>query len=176
MLQPWPAADPDRHDAEAEAEVAWMQGVIVATRTIRGEAQLGPAKELDILIRNATEADRSRLERNAPLLQKLAKLASVTLIEAADETPAALSALYEHLEILVPMAGIIDVEAETSRLNRDLQKHLNELERLQQKLANPNFTDRAPPEVVENERVKARAASDACDKITAQLSRLEGLH
>ena len=176
MLQPWPAADPDRHDAEAEAEVAWMQGVIVATRTIRGEAQLGPGKELDILIRNATEADRSRLERNAPLLQKLAKLASVTLIEAADETPAALSALYEHLEILVPMAGIIDVEAETSRLNRDLQKHSKELERLQQKLANPNFTDRAPPEVVENERVKARAASDACDKITAQLSRLEGLH
>ena len=100
----------------------------------------------------------------------------VTLIEAADETPAALSALYEHLEILVPMAGIIDVEAETSRLNRDLQKHRKELERLQQKLANPNFTDRAPPEVVENERVKARAASDACDKITAQLSRLEGLH
>ena len=176
MLQPWPAADPDRHDAEAEAEVAWMQGVIVATRTIRGEAQLGPGKELDILIRNATEADRSRLERNAPLLQKLAKLASVTLIEAADETPAALSALYEHLEILVPMAGIIDVEAETSRLNKDLQKHRKELERLQQKLANPNFTDRAPPEVVENERVKARAASDACDKITAQLSRLEGLH
>ena len=176
MLQPWPAADPDRHDAEAEEEVAWMQGVIVATRTIRGEAQLGPGKELDILIRNATEADRSRLERNAPLLQKLAKLASVTLIEAADETPAALSALYEHLEILVPMAGIIDVEAETSRLNRDLQKHSKELERLQQKLANPNFTDRAPPEVVENERVKARAASDACDKITAQLSRLEGLH
>ena len=176
MLQPWPAADPDRHDAEAEAEVAWMQGVIVATRTIRGEAQLGPGKELDILIRNATEADRLRLERNAPLLQKLAKLASVTLIEAADETPAALSALYEHLEILVPMAGIIDVEAETSRLNRDLQKHSKELERLQQKLANPNFTDRAPPEVVENERVKARAASDACDKITAQLSRLEGLH
>ena len=176
MLQPWPAADPDRHDAEAEAEVAWMQGVIVATRTIRGEAQLGPGKELDILIRNATEADRSRLERNAPLLQKLAKLASVTLMEAADETPAALSALYEHLEILVPMAGIIDVEAETSRLNKDLQKHRKELERLQQKLANPNFTDRAPPEVVENERVKARAASDACDKITAQLSRLEGLH
>ena len=176
MLQPWPAADPDRHDAEAEAEVAWMQGVIVATRTIRGEAQLGPGKELDILIRNATEADRSRLERNAPLLQKLAKLASVTLIEAADETPAALSALYEHLEILVPMAGIIDVEAETSRLNKDLQKHRKELERLQQKLANPNFTDRAPPEVVENERVQARAASDACDKITAQLSRLEGLH
>ncbi len=176
MLQPWPAADPDRHDAEAEAEVAWMQGVIVATRTIRGEAQLGPGKELDILIRNATEADRSRLERNAPLLQKLAKLASITLIEAADETPAALSALYEHLEILVPMAGIIDVEAETSRLNKDLQKHRKELERLQQKLANPNFTDRAPPEVVENERVKARAASDACDKITAQLSRLEGLH
>ncbi len=176
MLQPWPAADPDRQDAEAEAEVAWMQGVIVATRTIRGEAQLGPGKELDILIRNATEADRLRLERNAPLLQKLAKLASVTLIEAADETPAALSALYEHLEILVPMAGIIDVEAETSRLNKDLQKHRKELERLQQKLANPNFTDRAPPEVVENERVKARAASDACDKITAQLSRLEGLH
>ena len=176
MLQPWPAADPDRHDAEAEAEVAWMQGVIVATRTIRGEAQLGPGKELDILIRNATEADRSRLERNAPLLQKLAKLASVTLIEAADETPAALSALYEHLEILVPMAGIIDVDAETSRLNKDLLKHRKELERLQQKLANPNFTDRAPPEVVENERVKARAASDACDKITAQLSRLEGLH
>jgi len=176
MLQPWPAADPDLYDAEAEAEVAWMQGVIVATRTIRGEAQLGPGKELDILIRNATEADRSRLERNAPLLQKLAKLASVTLIEAADETPAALSALYEHLEILVPMAGIIDVDAETSRLNKDLLKHRKELERLQQKLANPNFTDRAPPEVVENERVKARAASDACDKITAQLSRLEGLH
>ncbi len=176
MLQPWPQPDPGRLDEEAEAEVGWLQGVIVAIRTIRGEAQLGPAKTLDVLIRNATEVDETRFQRNAPLLQKLAKVDSVTLLKPADEVPPALSALHQQLEVLVPMAGVVDIEAEKARLEKELEKHRKEMDRLQTKLSNPNFVDRAPSDVVENERSKQRAAQDAFDKVGEQLARLQGLH
>ena len=176
MLQPWPLHDPNRNDPEAEAEVEWLQGVIIAVRTIRGEAQLGPGKALDVLIRNASAVDVSRLEQNAQLLQKLAKLEKITLLEQEEDVPAALSALFGHLEILVPMAGVIDIAAEQGRLTKELEKYSRELDRLQKKLANSNFIDRAPVDVVEKERTKERAAQDAFDKISSQLSRLEGLH
>ena len=176
MLQPWPNFDGQESDAEAESEVAWLQGVIVAIRTIRGEAQLGPGKALDILVRNTTDDDQRRFTNNKAYLRKLARLESITFLSSDAEVPPSLSALCGNLEILVPMAGVIDVEAERARLNKELQKQQGELTRIQGKLSNASFVDRAPEAVVANERHKQQAAEDAVQAITTQLQRLEGLH
>jgi valyl-tRNA synthetase len=176
MLQPWPTFGEEEPDAEAESEVAWLQGVIVAVRTIRGEAQLGPGKALDILVRNTTDDDQRRFTNSKAYLRKLARLDSITFLSSDAEVPPSLSALCGNLEILVPMAGVIDVEAERARLNKELQKQQGELTRIQSKLSNASFIDRAPEAVVANERHKQLAAEDAVQAITAQLQRLEGLH
>jgi valyl-tRNA synthetase len=176
MLQPWPTFGEEESDAEAESEVAWLQGVIVAVRTIRGEAQLGPGKALDILVRNTTDDDQRRFTNSKAYLRKLARLDSITFLSSDAEVPPSLSALCGNLEILVPMAGVIDVEAERARLNKELQKQQGELTRIQSKLSNASFIDRAPEAVVANERHKQLAAEDAVQAITAQLQRLEGLH
>ena len=93
-----------------------------------------------------------------------------------DDVPPSLSALYGNLEILVPMAGVVDVGAERARLEKELQKQNSELGRIQGKLSNASFIDRAPEAVVSNERQKQQAAEDAVQAITSQLQRLEGLH
>ena len=176
MLQPWPSFEAHESDAEAELEVAWLQGVIVAVRTIRGEAQLGPGKSLDILVRNATQEDGRRFTSNTAYLRKLARIESITMLSDDDDVPPSLSALYGNLEILVPMAGVVDVGAERARLEKELQKQNGELSRIQGKLSNASFIDRAPEAVVSNERQKQQAAEDAVQAITSQLQRLEGLH
>ena len=145
-------------------------------RTIRGEAQLGPGKSLDILVRNATEADDRRFTSNTTYLRKLARIESITILSDDDDVPPSLSALCGNLEILVPMAGVVDVGAERARLEKELQKQNSELSRIQGKLANASFVDRAPEAVVTNERQKQQAAEDAIQAITSQLQRLEGLH
>lgn len=176
MLQPWPSFEAEACDAQAESEVTWLQGVIIAVRTIRGEAQLGPGKTLDILVRNASDEDQRRLTSNAAYLRKLARLDSVTILQANDEVPPSLSALHGNLEILVPMAGVIDLDSERERLEKDLQKQNGEVSRIQGKLSNESFVDRAPEAVVVKERQKLQAAEDAVVAIEAQLQRLEGLH
>ena len=74
------------------------------------------------------------------------------------------------------MAGVVDVGAERARLEKELQKQNGELSRIQGKLSNASFIDRAPEAVVSNERQKQQAAEDAVQAITSQLQRLEGLH
>ncbi|MGD2007514.1 MAG: valine--tRNA ligase, partial [Cellvibrionales bacterium] len=163
-------------DPDAEADIAWLQGVIVAVRTIRGEAQLGPGKMLNVLIRNASPDDQLRLLEHAALLKKLARLESIDTVPTDNELPPVLSALHKHLEVLVPMAGVVDLDDERDRLTRELGKQQKELARLEAKLGNANFVDRAPEEVVAGERLKQQAASDAVVKISSQLDRLKGLH
>jgi valyl-tRNA synthetase len=176
MLQSWPEAGEHPRDPDAEADIAWLQGVIVAVRTIRGEAQLGPGKMLNVLIRNASPDDQLRLLEHAALLKKLARLESIDTVPTDTELPPVLSALHKHLEVLVPMAGVVDLDDERDRLTRELGKQQKELARLEAKLGNANFVDRAPEEVVAGERLKQQAASDAVVKISSQLDRLKGLH
>lgn len=176
MLQAWPEAQEYPRDPYAETDIAWLQGIIVAVRTIRGEAQLGPGKMLNVLIRNASTEDQQRLLEHAALLKKLARLESIDTVQADTELPPVLSALHGHLEVLVPMAGVVDLDDERDRLARELDKQQKELARLEAKLGNANFLDRAPEEVVAGERLKQQAASDAIVKISSQLDRLKGLH
>lgn len=175
MLQGYPLADADMIDEEAEAEIGWLKQLIVAIRTVRSEANLAPSLELNVLIKNTSASDRERMERNAPFLKKLAKTASLEALDSDDGNPPALSALCGHMEILVPMAGVIDIEAELARLSKEHEKQKSEVQRLKSKLENPKFINRAPTDVVDKEREKLGAASDALGKLEEQVKRIQGL-
>ena len=175
MLAPWPMPDESQVDAEAEAEIEWLKSLIVAARTIRSESNLPPGSALTVLLRNATTDDVARVERNAHLLRKLAKLNEVRILTANEEAPPSLSALCGHMEVLVPMAGVIDFDAELGRIDKEVARQSQDIKRLEGKLGNASFVDRAPTAVVDKEKAKLAAAKDAVSKLNEQRSRIEDL-
>ncbi|MCB1678461.1 MAG: valine--tRNA ligase [Halioglobus sp.] len=175
MLQPYPRADHKAVDSAANADIEWLKGIIVAVRTIRGEMSIPPGKELPILLRNGDERDKSRLQENAPFLRKLARLADITWVSAGADVPVAATALVGDLEILVPMADLIDRDAELARLSRELARLAGDVARTEAKLANTAFVERAPADVVAKEREKMQAQQQALEKLRGQEQRIRQL-
>ncbi|WOD08518.1 valine--tRNA ligase [Marinomonas sp. GJ51-6] len=166
MMAQYPEAEESKKDAQAEADVDWLKGVIEGVRNIRGEMNISPSKPLTVLFRNGSEQDKLRLEANLTFLQTLAKLDTVTWLEAGDEAPMSATALVGDMEVLVPMAGLIDKDAELARLQKEIDKASKELQRIQGKLSNESFVAKAPAAVVEKERAK-------CDDLQLTVNKLE---
>ena len=172
MLQPYPDSDDKAIDSAANADIEWLKGVIVGIRNIRGEMNIAPGTALTVILKNGDEQDKKRLEQNAQFLIRLAKLADITWLPAGEEAPVAATALVGELEILVPMAGLIDQEAELARLGREIDKLKKELARLEGKLDNASFVDKAPAAVVAREREKMQAQQQALATLQEQAQRI----
>ena len=154
MLQPFPMADQNKIDQDSLADIEWLKTVIVGVRNIRGEMNISPAKALPIYMTKGDANDQRRLEENRQFLSKLASLESITWLDNPEDAPLCATALAGDLEILVPMAGLIDVDAELARLDREIDKNALEAKKLTGKLSNAKFVDNAPAEVVAKERQK----------------------
>ena len=154
MLQPFPKADQTMIDNDADADIEWVKKVIIGVRNVRGEMNISPAKDLPIYMARGDATAKRRLEENRQFLSKLANLETITWLDDPAQAPLCATALAGDLEILVPMAGLIDVEAELARLDREIDKLGTEVTKLSGKLSNPKFADNAPAEVVAKERQK----------------------
>ena len=175
MLAPWPARQPDRMDAESEAEIEWLKQIIVGIRTIRSESNISPATGLPVFVVNATELDRDRFNRNEAYLGRLAKVSGITVLAGEEPPPASLMALCGDLEIRVPMAGVIDIEAELKRLDKEIERQQKEVTKLEGKLSNKAFTERAPADIVEAEKQKKAQAETALTTLSRQRTQIEEL-
>ncbi|MEE4145561.1 MAG: valine--tRNA ligase [Halieaceae bacterium] len=175
MLQPYPEAGEKGVDSVANADIEWLKGVIVGIRNIRGEMNIAPGKEIPVLFRNGDQRDETRLADNAQFLRKLARLADVTWLSAGAAAPVAATALVGELEILVPMAGLIDRDAELQRLGREIEKLEKDLTRIKGKLGNASFVAKAPAAVVEKEQEKMEAQQQALDTLQEQQRQIEQL-
>jgi len=175
MLQPWPVANDSRIDEAAERDIEWVKELMLGVRNIRGEMNIGPGKPLHLYLKNASEDDRRRLEENQHLLRKLAKIEAFTVLAASDEAPLSATALVGELEVLVPMAGLIDKDAELARLNKEIGRLQGEVDRVGGKLSNAAFVDKAPPAVIDKERAKLAEAEQALAKLAEQHARISAL-
>ena len=175
MLQPYPELNEGDIDARAEADIEWVKGVIEGVRNIRGEMNISPAKAIPVLIKNGNTEDQRRLEENRQFLITLAKLETIVWLAEGDEVPMSATSLVKQMEILVPMAGLIDKEAETTRLTKEIEKLQKDLDRISGKLNNPKFVDKAPQEVVNKEKDKQAAQRQSLDKLQQQLEQISTL-
>ncbi|MEJ2132792.1 MAG: class I tRNA ligase family protein, partial [Gammaproteobacteria bacterium] len=116
MLREFPEPIQPMVDVEAEAEIRWLKGIVTAIRNIRGEQNIAPSKAIPLLIQSSDASDDERLDANRQLLAKLAKLESSTWISSAESTPAAAAHIVDGMKVLVPLGGLIDVDAELARL------------------------------------------------------------
>jgi valyl-tRNA synthetase len=168
MLEPYPQGEDKGVDSVANADIEWLKGVIVGIRNIRGEMNIPPGKQLSVLLRNGDQRDRKRQDNNAQFLKKLAKLEDINWLPQGEESPMAATSLVGEMEILVPMAGLIDPEAELQRLTREIEKLEKDIARIEGKLGNASFVDKAPSAVVAKEREKLDAQKQSLATLQLQ--------
>jgi valyl-tRNA synthetase len=156
-------------------DLEWVKGFVLAIRTIRGEMDIAPSKPLPVLLRNTSREDIRRLEENAIFLHSIAKLETVTILNPEDKAPACATSLLGSLEIMIPMAGLIDKDAELSRIARALDKLEKDFARTQGKLANEKFVSNAPDAVIEKEKAKLADFTMQMGKLHEQRSSIESL-
>jgi valyl-tRNA synthetase len=175
MNQAYPQADSALVNTAAQADIEWVKGFILAIRNIRGEMDIAPTKPLPVLLRNLSAEDSRRLEQNRALLLNLAKLDSITVLGEADTAPASATQLLGAMDLLIPMAGLIDKDAELSRIAKQLEKMQQEVSRVAGKLANEGFVAKAPEVVLAKEREKLADAEAAVAKLLAQQAQIAAL-
>ena len=175
MLQPWPVANESRIDAAAEGDIEWVKQLMLGVRQIRGEMKISMAKRIDIIVANASAEDLRRLADFEPLLSKLAKLESVRVLAAGEEAPMSATTLVGEMEVLVPMAGLIDKDAELARLDKEIGRLEGEVQRVGGKLNNQGFVAKAPAEVLDKERAKLAEAEQALAKMVEQRGKIAAL-
>ncbi|MCZ6499240.1 MAG: valine--tRNA ligase [Gammaproteobacteria bacterium] len=175
MLAPYPGDDEFDRDEKAEQDMVWLQGLILGIRQIRGEMDIAPTRALPILLRNADSTDKERLTQLKSFLLQVARLESIRVLDTNEKAPESATALLGQMEILVPMAGLIDRDAELARLKKQQEKLDKELRRIEPKLANPSFSSKAPKAVVEKTRQRGVEIEDALKRLQEQIEKVRKL-
>lgn len=175
MVQAFPASTESLIEKNAEEALEWIKAVVLGIRRIRGEMNISPQKALPILFKNAQAHDRRICEHHELLLKSLAKISEIQWLGDNDSIPPAATALAGHLEILIPLAGIIDKSEELARLNKDIQKIEKELTKAKQQLDNPNYRAKAPADVIEKLETQAENHHQALLQLQQRYREIESL-
>ena len=174
MLQPYPRSEQEKIDPEAEAEINWVMQFILGIRNIKGEQNIAPGKAVPVLLANAGEHDLKMLESSRAYLDFLAKTESVDILGSDADKPASAMALLGEMNILIPLEGLIDKEAEIARLEKAVSAAEKEIKRLEAKIGNPGFTSKAPAQVIEKEKAKLEKSKKQAQELNEQLQQLKG--
>ncbi len=175
MLQPYPSAEGEKLDDAAIQDAEWLKAVIIAIRNIRGEMNVPPSKALPLILKNTSAQDQQRCAENRQFLIKLAKLENIDILATDQAAPPAATQLVGEMEVLVPLAGLIDKNAELARLEKEIQKLDKDIQRLAGKLGNAKFVSNAPADVVEKEKEKLASQENARRILSEQLRSIEAL-
>ncbi|MRG73606.1 valine--tRNA ligase [Alphaproteobacteria bacterium HT1-32] len=174
MSQQWPEYPDSMVDAAAIDDVEWVIRVISAIRGVRSEMNIKPGAKIPLLVKDASETSLRRLEQLAEPLQRLARLESVD--SSVTEAPqGAVQQVVDEATYMLPVAEVIDISGEQSRLEKEISRLDGEIDRFDKKLNNENFTSRAPAEVVAEQQTKRDAAIVQREKVQEALERIAGL-
>ena len=168
MLQPYPLTQPERIDEAAEADVEWLKAFILGVRQIRGEMDISPGKPLQLLIQDASALDAERIARMRTIIDFIARIDGLEMLAAGAAVPQSATALLGNMKILVPMAGLIDKDAELARLDKLIAKIEGDLEKNEARLASEKFSSGAPPAVVEKERARVAQQKQEIETLRQQ--------
>ncbi len=172
MLETLPEKDDFATDPEADDEIDWVKAFVVGVRQIRGEMNINPGKKLLVKLADSSAVDRQRVDQLGPYVKSLARLEGIELIDDAATVTAAAAALVGQMRIVVPLAGLLDLEAELQRLTKQRGRVEADLGTCRAKLANSQFLSNAPEEIVADQRGRAAELTVKLEQLDAQLERL----
>ena len=174
MLAHYPEARFEDRLAAAEVEFGWLQAFVSGVRRIRAERDIDPKKPLPVVTIGGADDEKIWTERHAGLIRQLARVTEITR-HTGGEFPDGATALAGDTTLLVPLAEMIDPEAEQFRLTRELERLAGDRKRVESKLANENFVTRAPAAVVDKERARLAEIDSAIARYQEQLERVRAL-
>ncbi|MFA0902581.1 valine--tRNA ligase [Vibrio cholerae] len=175
MLQALPQYDAANFNQEALDDIEWVKAFITSIRNLRAEYDINPGKPLEVMLKAANEQDAARIEANKQVLVSLAKLESIRVLADGEATPACATALVGKSELMIPMAGLIDKDAELDRLGKEIAKTQGEIARIEGKLGNEGFVAKAPEAVITKEREKLAGYQEALVKLEQQKATIAAL-
>jgi valyl-tRNA synthetase len=153
----------------------WVMQFILGIRKIKGEMNIAPGKTVPVLLADSDANDRAWAERHRALLDFLARTESITVLEPGVPGPESATALVGKMKVLIPLAGLIDKDAELVRLDKEIDRLRQDIARTEKKLANPSFVDKAPAAVVQKERDKMTQNKAAVQDLSAQAQKIRAL-
>ncbi len=174
IVSAWPVADSNYFDASAENDLALLQQVIGAIRNVRGEMNVPPTKQAQVLIKSSNTEHLRLIDRNRIYLTSLARLGELVLGSDLTKPRYSASSVVADLEIFMPLEGLIDIEVERNRLTKEIVRLETQIEAINAKLLNKDFLAKAPKEVVDRERRKCEDFQASVTKLKANLHSLEG--
>jgi valyl-tRNA synthetase len=173
MRQPYPVASAlPAFDGGAESGIEWLKAMVTALRRVRSELNVPPAKLVTLLLADGDAADRGRVERFGSQLRFLNKLDRIDFLDGSASAPAAATAVVGELKLLVPLAGLVDLDAERARLDKELKRVDGEIAKCRNKLASATFVQNAPAAVVEQERQRLLDWTTQREALAAQRQKL----
>ncbi|MEB2184913.1 valine--tRNA ligase [Xanthomonas campestris pv. campestris] len=140
--------------AGAEADIEWLKAMVSALRRVRSELNVPPSKQVRLWLQAGSSDDRARVARFASQLAFLLKLEAIDWLAAGQEAPPAATAIVGELTLLVPLEGLVDMDAERTRLDKEIKRVESEIGKCNGKLGNATFVQNAPAAVVEQERAR----------------------
>jgi valyl-tRNA synthetase len=170
VLSEWPTHE-GLDDAAAEAEIGWLIDLVTAIRSVRVEMNIPASTPIPVVLAGASAETQARAGRWAEFAQRLARTGDITFADAAPQGSVQL--LIRGEVAALPLKGVIDFAAERARLDKEMQKALSDIARVDAKLNNPKFVANADEEVVEGEREKREEAEARRQKIVEALERLK---
>jgi valyl-tRNA synthetase len=173
-LAAWPTENAGFEAADALKEMELLMEAIRAVRNVRAEVNVSPGKKIELLIKPTGSAEEAILRRNAEYVRRFCNTSSFTLEAALTAPEKAMTAIITGAELYFPLAGLIDIDQEIARLNKEVEHLTSEVERVEKKLANEGYIAKAPAHVVEQERAKGLDYREKRDKVLARIAELRG--
>jgi valyl-tRNA synthetase len=168
----FPEPEEGLFNIEAESEIEWLKKFILGIRKIRGEMNISPGKPLQCFIKNFNSQDKNFIEKNKLIIFTLAKLDNIDLLELNEEEPESAIALVGEMQILIPLSGLINKDAEKDRLNKEIDKLIKLKAQFSGKLNNKKFISGAPEIVVKKEQDKLASVNKALKDLETQLEKI----
>ncbi|MCB2229699.1 valine--tRNA ligase [bacterium] len=171
---PWPTIDSKRKDDQLEESLKQIQEVVTAVRSIRAELNVPPGKKSDLYIRVDSEEFGTLLKNHHEYFRSLARVETLHCGVDVKKPPTSASAVISGAEIFVPLAGLIDIEVEKKRLQKNLDELTGQLDKVSRKLANADFLANAPSDVIDRERAKKADYQERIERLNRNLEQILG--
>ena len=174
--QALPQASDFASDEVAAADIDWLKSVLSGLRRIRSEMNINPSKLVPLVLEGGDARDRERQARFAAAIAFLAKIdpGAMRWLGAGETAPAAATAVVGELKLLIPLLGLIDVDAEIKRLAKEIARLEGEIKKCEGKLGNASFVANAPAAVVEQEKQRIAEFSLTVNGLREQAAKLGG--
>ncbi len=173
ISESWPQADQSMVDEKAMEEMDWVMRLVTEVRSVRSEMNIPAGAKIPLQIKGGSEDTKSRSQVHQEVLKQLARLDSIDHVDEIAE--GSIQTVLEEATLVIPLAGVIDLDQETARLRKEIEKSEGEIAKIDKKLSNENFLSKAPEAVVEEQKTRKSDHEAVRDKLKEALARLEGV-